>query len=52
MSAPRFVTEGWLDYSTGEWKLKKGAPADIVKEYEDFIAERERLEKQGIIIDL
>ena len=51
MSAPRFVSEGWLDYSGDEWKLKEGAPEDIVKEFEEFMKVKENDGADGVIVD-
>lgn len=49
--APRFISEGWLDYSSKEWKLKKGAPPDIVAEFEEYMKTKQNDNISGEIVD-
>lgn len=49
--APRFVSEGWLDYSGEEWKLKEGAPPDIVAEFDEYMKSKRDDKINGVIVD-
>lgn len=49
--APRFVSEGWLDYSGEEWRLKEGAPPDIVDEFEGYMEAKRKDSIDGAIVD-
>ena len=49
--APRFISEGWLDYSGEEWKLKEGAPTDIVVEFDEYMELKRKDNINGVIVD-
>lgn len=49
--APKFVSEGWLDCSGREWKLKEGAPHDIVDEFEKYMEIKRKDGINGAIVD-
>lgn len=49
--APRFVSEGWLDYSGEKWRLKEGAPPDIVAEFDEYMKSKLEDKINGVIVD-
>lgn len=49
--APRFVSEGWLDYSSKEWRLKEGSPPDIVAEFDEYMKSKQEDNINGVIVD-
>ena len=48
---PRFASDGWLDYSGEEWRLKKGAPSDIVAEFDEYMQSKRGDKINGVIVD-
>lgn len=46
---PKFYE--WLDDNKPGWVLKKDAPPEVVKEFEEYKKRDEEAEKKGIIID-
>ena len=49
MTMPKFAE--WLDEDQPGWVLRKDAPPEIVKEFEEYKKRDEEAEKKGIIID-
>lgn len=49
--APRFISECWLDCSGEEWKLKEGAPPDIVSEFDEYMEAKRKDSINSEIVD-
>lgn len=45
---PKFFTSEYFVPETDNWHLKEGAPDDVKKEFEEWMKEQEKLEKDDI----
>lgn len=44
--APKFITSPYFVPEAGNWHLKDGAPADVVKEFEAYMKAHEEFAKK------
>ena len=44
---PNFVDSPYFVPEEDNWHLKPGAPPEVVKEFEEFMSEYEKQEKEG-----
>ena len=49
---PEFVNSEWFVDEPDNWHLKPGAPPEIVKEFEEWMADHGFKEDENIIVDL
>lgn len=45
---PKFIKSPYFEYTENGWGLKEGAPEDVKKEFEEYMAYDEELKKRGI----
>lgn len=48
VSAPKFIKSPYFVPEVDNWHLKEGAPAEVVKEFEQFMKEQKKAEKDGL----
>ena len=48
VSMPSFITSPYFVPEDGNWHLKEGAPEDVIKEFEEYMEYKKKLEEEGI----
>lgn len=50
VEAPKFTNSPYFVPEPDNWHLKDGAPADVRKEFEEFMREQEEANKNGVYL--